>query len=675
MTTEYVAQETAALRGGVSERQRRFRVASLYALAGLLLVALLYPILCSLPKDRTGDGSEYYGMEMAVGLEHRTYVQSETWAAYEQLRESGQIRGMQPAADLKAFYQRLTLNGGTDFNHFWLYPAAAAALGHAGMLVGLSSESHAHFMLLHAMLIAGLLLICTHQHGWRGLLAAAAIVFASPVLWYVNKVHTELFTVTLTTAALAFALRERWAYAGLFLAIVTTQNISFVVPAFAACAMALYAHARNRGHGMSPLEVTTLALAPLATILHPFYYFARFGSFTPQLINGGAQVSDLNVLSSLRYVFDPDIGLLPSWPLGLFIIAAATHGLLTRRFLRPSVTVLGFAVIYTLAAMLAQAATTNVNSGGTFGPARYGLWYICLFYPLMAVLRPMATTQRNRWLVCAAWILTALAALASARLAWPTKIESYLTPTRAASLIYGYVPWLWSPTEEVFYERNSGVGELRPTTPALIVGPRCRKALYMPGNESDKINVYPTNVCALTPEGAAELVAASFTKPPAKPQYFIVDPMHLPKPKILPAKQIVEAASLRPYLSEGWSADEPSGVWSLGNDSQLRLRLQGPTAEGTQLVLQVTGLWTPKRQSMDVASRVNGGSWQTQKLTASAPQPDQIRIKLPKLDAGEEVQVDLRYESPASPAELGMSLDNRMLGIYLMSLQAVPPSG
>lgn len=674
MTTEHVIRGTDDQRPRLSERQRCLRIAFLYLFVGVLITAMLYPVLCSFPKDRTGDGSEYYAMEMAVGLEHRPYVQTETWNAYERLRESGQIRGMQPADALKAAYQRLTINGGSDFNHFWFYSAAAAVVGQAGQLVGLSHESHAHFMLLHAMLISGLLLLCAYLHGWRGVLGAAAILFASPVLWYGNKVHTELFTVVLSTAALACALKQRWAYAGVLLSIVTTQNISFIAPAFAACGLALLGHAKSRENRLSMPEVTALSFAPLFALLHPIYYFSRFGSFTPQLINGGAQVSDLHVMSSLRYLFDPDLGLLPNWPLGVFILAVGVHGLVFRRFPRPSPTVLIFTLVYVLAAMLAQAATTNVNSGGTFGPARYGLWYICLFYPIVALLRPMEETRGNLWIRRVTWAAIALGAFASARLAWPSKTESYLTPSPAARVLYGYLPWLWSPIEEVFYERNSGLGELPPTLPALVVGPRCRKALYMPGGETSKLNVYPHGACALSSENASHLVAEKFEHRPTSSEYLVINHEDLPKGPVLASGSLIAANGLRSYLSEGWSDDEPSGVWSLGDYSKLRLSVDKPIAAGSTLTLQVNGLWAPKRQSMEVRARVNSGDWQVHTLRASEPQPARLRIALPQLKAGEEVRIEMRYDTPASPAQLGMSPDGRMLGIYLMSIELQPRS-
>ena len=72
---------------------------------------------------------------------------------------------------------------------------------------------------------------------------------------------------------------------------------------------------------------------------------------------------------------------------------------------------------------------------------------------------------------------------------------------------------------------------------------------------------------------------------------------------------------------------------------------------------------------MKVSARVKDGQWQVQKLTASTPQPQPLRISLPQLQAGQEVRIQMRYDEPASPSQLGMSLDDRVLGIYLMSLE------
>ncbi|PPU97821.1 hypothetical protein XpopCFBP1817_04635 [Xanthomonas populi] len=141
------------------------------------------------------------------------------------------------------------------------------------------------------------------------------------------------------------------------------------------------------------------------------------------------------------------------------------------------------------------------------------------------------------------------------------------------------------------------------------------------------------------------------------------------KPAMLSAGKTVGPADLRPFLTNGWSSDEPFGVWSIGEDSGLLVRIEKSATAGNQLFLQAGGLWAPQRQSMEVSARVNGGNWQHQTLTAAAPEQQHISVALPTLAAGDEVRVELHYDHPASPVELGLSSDTRALGISLRSLQ------
>lgn len=121
---------------------------------------------------------------------------------------------------------------------------------------------------------------------------------------------------------------------------------------------------------------------------------------------------------------------------------------------------------------------------------------------------------------------------------------------------------------------------------------------------------------------------------------------------VISAGDRIGPADLRPFLTNGWSTDEPFGVWSVGEDAGLLMRMETSADAGARLVMQAGGLWAPRRQSMDVGIRVNGGNWQHQTLTASAPEPQLITIALPKLAAGDEVRVELHFDRPASPVEL-----------------------
>ncbi|WP_295917689.1 hypothetical protein [uncultured Xanthomonas sp.] len=674
MSMRYVAQGTDDLSRRLSPAQQRFRVAIAYLFALLALACIVYTALLRLPATRVGDGAEYYAMELAISQTHRPFVTAPAWEAYERLREQGSIGSLQTADQLKQAYIPLTRQGETDFNHFWFYPLMASVVGMPAEHLGLIRASHARFLLLHSLLIAGMLLLCFHLHGFKGSVAALALVVTSPALWYVDKVHTELFTVVLTIAAMSLALERRWAFAGLMLALVTTQNISFVLPALAACILALASYRPGGTDKPGVVDVLALVSAALVALLHPIYYFSRYGGLTPQLINQGAEVAHLDVLSSVQYLVDPDIGLLPNWPLGLLLLVVAAHGLYTRRLAPPRLGIATFSIVFLLAAMAAQAATVNVNSGGTPGPARYGLWYLCLFYPIIALLEPLPGGRLNRWLGRGAWIVACAAAVIGVRDYLPTKPESYTTPSRAAALIYAHAPWLWNPSPEVFAERNAQLGEVTPDGPALVIGQGCRKALFLPGAQHH-VALYPAGACGLTASAGALLVSQQFPSLPKEPTYFSVDLQSIEAMKsTLSAGQRVGPDELRAFLGEGWSSNEPWGVWSLGERSSLRLKVKQRVAKGSHLILQANGLWHSDRQAMTVSARVNGGPWQTRTLTASESQPATIAIQLPALIAGANFEVELRYDKPASPASLGLSSDGRELGIGLVSLSLQPPS-
>ncbi|AYO94456.1 hypothetical protein AB8807_17950 [Xanthomonas campestris pv. olitorii] len=666
---------TDRLQQPMAPRTWKLLVAAMYAFVGLLILLASYATLEKLPAVRVGDGAEYYAMERAISIEHRPYVQAPAWEDYERIRASGAIASLQPSEVLRHTYLPLTLGSGTDFNHFWLYPALAGVVGKIGDFVGLTSTTHAHFMLLHATLLSGLILLCFRLHGFLGVCASLVIVFSSPSLWYLNKVHTELFTIFLSIAAVACALRSRWTTAGLLLAVVTTQNISFIIPAFAACLIALMSFRNGAKPGLGAVwQVTGLCLATLTAALHPAYYFFRFGGLTPQLINVGADTSHLNPLSSLQYLLDPDIGLLPNWPAGLAIIGGFAILFIRRQVKRPPGEAVALFIIYLVAALAAQAATNNINSGGTPGPARYGLWYLCLFYPLLVLADFSREGTAQKWIRGTWAVLILLGGMYAVKFYKPWGPEAYTAPSRPAKWIYTHLPRLWDPAPEVFSERNAGIGENVPEGPALVFGPKCRKALYFPGIDK-AVATYPKGACIISSANANTLIHRHFPKLPDEPKYFTLASGEIDAyMRSLATGASVPAAELRAYLQDGWSVDEPWGVWSEGDSSTISFQTSDPVRPGTELILYVNGLWNALRRDAKVEARVNKGEWQTYWLSASSPAPSALAIHLPALPAKAAVSVELHYDKPASPAELGISADARRITIGLTSMEIKQPN-
>ncbi|KAG0944365.1 hypothetical protein G6F31_014607 [Rhizopus arrhizus] len=83
-------------------------------------------LLLQVPAVRTGDGSEYYAMEVALSASKHPYLTEADWNAYDTLYLSGTIESMVPTDTLKQSFPALVKDGQWDFNHFWMYPLLAS---------------------------------------------------------------------------------------------------------------------------------------------------------------------------------------------------------------------------------------------------------------------------------------------------------------------------------------------------------------------------------------------------------------------------------------------------------------------------------------------------------------------------------------------------------------------
>lgn len=645
--------------------------------AMLITTALIYAALSTTPPIRVGDGSEYYAMERTITLSQRPYMTDAGWAGYEAMIQANQVQGLPPLEWLKKAFPGLITTSGADFNHFWLYPAGAAAVGFVGDRIGLAQSAHAHFLLLHAALLAGLLMLCYLTDRWKGVCAALIIACASPVLWFTNKVHTEFATVLFSTGAMALAAKRHWAAAGLLLALTSTQNISFAIPAFVCCVIALYQFCTEPRTGVrAAVDAVLLSGAAILALLHPAYYFFRFGGITPQLITFGADTSAISPLTSVQYLIDPDIGLLPNWPLGLLIIVLAAILAIRHYRQRPQSLMALFIVAYVGAAMAAQSATANINSGATINVARYGLWYICLLYPLIVYIADHLKRSGTVTKVVATLALLVMVAL-NAKQYPPKKGESYDSPTRVSRVVYRYAPWMWTPAPEVFRERYSGVGEDTPLqTPAVVLGPGCVRALYVPGDPSrglSSIRAYPEGACGMSDEQFQAAVSNRFEALPAAPTYFELTRQELsekkrPVPKLVVGTPVGPDA-LRTYLRDGWSTSEPWGTWSNGDRSSLEF-LAPPEAKKLRITASAFLGGNHARASTRVS--INGAKPTLIEFGPTSPQPSVFTVDIPASSKEQVIAVELLHDNPVSPANAGVSADTRELSIGMIGIEVLP---
>jgi hypothetical protein len=451
----------------------------LVALAALVVGCLV----ARSPVRRIGDGPEYLAMALQfAALRRPSLSDDEVTTTLAYLKEIdggfGVFTESFRVPDLRADDER------RDFPHFWFYPALAApgvVLAHA-----LHLHPNAGFVATNVALFLAALWIVSGVLGWPG----ALLLFASPILWWTDKTHTEVFTFSLLAIALAVFEDAPW-WALVALGAASTQNapIALALPLVVLAAVARRpALVREQRLWFGAVAGAALAL------LHPLYYWSRLGTAEPQTLAGGVRLRMPDVGTAGVFVWDPNLGILPHFP----ALAVATIGALAVLAVRRPAALARPAILLVAALgglfVVCFAQTTNFNSGGTPGPGRYGLWLVPLAIPLLREADRHGGRGWRRLLAVVA-VLSAGWALVVYR---PERAESFRRPTRLAAALWEHVPWLDNPLPEIFVERVTGYDI---TAAALIPAATasCSKVLLIGGQWPRQCRSTPIPATCATP--------------------------------------------------------------------------------------------------------------------------------------------------------------------------------
>lgn len=635
----------------ISERQAA--VVPYFIIIGLSIIVAA--VLGLLPAIRVGDGSEYYALYLAFETNFRPWMTDQAFSAYQSLVDAKSILGLVPADQLAAAFPALKNGETADFNHFWFYSLLAYLVGGP-----LTASPHHAFLILHGTLLALPALMAFHYYRWLGFLTFILFSLSSPLVWFANKAHTEFLTYCMGMAAVLAVLRVRFVIAALFMAVASTQNPSFALIAGMLLCFRVF---RFNAARYSFWEVVGIVSTVLIVLMHPIYYFLRFGVPTPQLLAGGADIG-----SNLKYfyiwLFDPDVGLLPNWPAGIALSLLGLVALRTcriqERLLVDRATFWLFMASYLFVSVYSHSSTSNLNSGATVYVARYALWYIPLFFPLaLFVANWLSGSVASRVIGLVAAFPFLLGTLV---VFFPAKYESYTRPTSFSYYMQTRLAGLYDPPPEIFLERFSGVGESAEKYQVrAVVGPDCKKLLFVSGSRSSLVTA--PGHCLYDQNRLIELLERRMLKPDS--YYFLSDE------ESRAASISVAAGVLYEFkrggnggfaLGQGWGGREDWGVWSEGAQAELHL----PCTDVGQIDLTLTagGFVYPARASTSIEIFAGGTELWSGRLTGTA----EIPLSIPaSACVNGSVDLSLFIENPQSPAEAGLSNDARMLGIALIS--------
>jgi hypothetical protein len=405
-------------------RQPSLKPASLAALYGLMLLSLTI----GSPLRTTGDGGEY--LVYALGMSHGD-APPLTAERIKQIRT--EIRPFDPDRAVWAMEEAGVSgpDGRLDFIHFWLYPALAAPL--IVVTRALNVDPRFAFVALNVVLLVTAFRLLYDRLGF----GPAVLLLAGPIVWWVDKVHPEVFIVSLMAIALS-TWRDRPEIALPCAGMVAAQVAPFTV--FVPVLIVAILVDRPQLLRQRSFYVAIVG-ALLLACLSPLYYLARFGR--PALLGDVGQVrwppvSDLGVS-----LFDLNVGLVPNWPLlalACLISIATVMVSNPRRLLRPEIvgTILGGLVL-----TVAFAHIGNFMHGATPGISRYAVWMSALSVPLLAA----GTHGRTTPVVACIAALSAAASIYSYR---PVLEEFTNRPTAVALWVWRHFPAFSHPRPDIF---------------------------------------------------------------------------------------------------------------------------------------------------------------------------------------------------------------------------------
>jgi hypothetical protein len=144
----------------------------------------------------------------------------------------------------------------------------------------------------------------------------------------------------------------------------------------------------------------------------------------------------------------------------------------------------------------------------------------------------------------------------------------------------------------------------------------------------------------------------------------------------VPLTDATKAFGSQFYLGEGWSeAEEGFGVWSDGDRAEMKFSIR-PDAGALFFSVQVRPFLTAAHSRLDVSLTANAvpmAEWSFDAMRSGDRGWTWHHTPIPAdLTTDGEIQIVLSIRSPASPKELGLSIDHRKLGIALRRFSLGP---
>lgn len=146
----------------------------------------------------------------------------------------------------------------------------------------------------------------------------------------------------------------------------------------------------------------------------------------------------------------------------------------------------------------------------------------------------------------------------------------------------------------------------------------------------------------------------------------------VPLPIVQPGEEITRYPVFEHVAGPGWSHREDWGFWAVGRDSYLTLRAGGTAGPGLRLRIKGGYFLTERHRSLTVRISVN--DVEIGRFTPTFPDmtlDTELTLPAAAFSRDRTLRIRFQVDSPASPKSVGVSADDRVLGLNLTSMQLV----
>lgn len=145
-------------------------------------------------------------------------------------------------------------------------------------------------------------------------------------------------------------------------------------------------------------------------------------------------------------------------------------------------------------------------------------------------------------------------------------------------------------------------------------------------------------------------------------------PVHMSTTPVLTDTEIGIGSGLESALGAGWNVPEDWGVWSYAHRAWLVLPLARPAEQRLRVTLDLQAM-APKRKTQQVRISARGRVLAKARLTRRRPEAIVTAVVRPS-DLAEPRNLELAIDCKllVRPSEIGVSVDQRRLGIGLRAL-------